>query len=97
VAVDHHNAATALIKLSQGQREHPQCAAVVLLDQPNSHWESGFREAGAQLIVTSLFELPLLARIARRQFARTEQPELDWRAAIKSRMPWSRQESNPRH
>ena len=62
----------------------------MLLAEPNHVLELGFREAGAQLVVGSLFTLPLLVRLAKRHCALIEPPELDWREAIAARMPWSR-------
>ena len=67
VAVTDANAADVLLKLSQWQRGDPNCATAALLDNANADLELGLREAGAQLVIASLFELPLLAQLVRRQ------------------------------
>ena len=67
VAVTNANAADALLKLSSWQNDYPACITAALLDNPDSELELGLREAGAQLVVFSLFELPLLARLVTRQ------------------------------
>jgi hypothetical protein len=69
VAVAGASAAEALLKLSDWQRDYPDCAAAVLLDDANGELELALREAGAQLVITSLFELPLLARLVQRHAA----------------------------
>ena len=67
VAVTDANAADVLLKLSQWQRGDTNCVTAALLDNANADLELGLREAGAQLVVASFFELPLLARLMRRQ------------------------------
>lgn len=66
IAVDINNAANVLLRLSKWSREHPEYATAVLLDKPEPELEPGFREAGAQIVISSLFELPKLVRVARR-------------------------------
>lgn len=70
VAVDLSNAANVLLKLSSWSRAHPANATAVLLDKPEPDLELGLREAGAQLVVSSLFALPALIGLARRQLER---------------------------
>jgi hypothetical protein len=67
VAVSDANAANVLLKLSDWQRDYPDTTAAVLLDESNAELELGLREVGAQLVIVSLFELPMLARFVKRQ------------------------------
>jgi len=69
VAITDANAADALLKLWNWRNNYPGCTAAVLLDNPNPELELGLREAGAQLVISSLFALPMLARLVRRQLA----------------------------
>jgi hypothetical protein len=69
VAVTDANAADALLKLSAWRNDYPACTTVVLVDNPDPELELGLREAGAQLVISSLFELPMLARLMKRQLA----------------------------
>jgi hypothetical protein len=69
VAITDANAADALLKLSNWRNDYPACTAAVLLDNPDPELELGLREAGAQLVISSLFELPMLARFVKRQLA----------------------------
>lgn len=66
-AVTDANAADLLLRLAQWRREYPQCATAALLDRADNDYELALREAGAQIVLSSLFELPQLARFARRR------------------------------
>jgi hypothetical protein len=66
VAVTPANAAELLLKLSQWQRDDPALTAAALLDHVEDDFELALRESGVQLVLTSLFELPKLARLAHR-------------------------------
>ena len=68
LAVDETNAATALRQLSTWQRLYRDCVTAVLIDQCDDEWECGFREASAQFVSDSLFELPQLVRLAAGDF-----------------------------
>jgi hypothetical protein len=65
VAVTEANAGDSLLRLAQWQRNHPPCVAAALLDRADDDLELALREAGAQLVLTSLFELPRFAHLAR--------------------------------
>lgn len=69
VAVTQANAADVLLKIWDWQRKYPASATAIFLDDPDTELELGLREAGAQLVITSLFKLPLLARLVRKQLA----------------------------
>lgn len=69
VALTDANAADVLLKLSDWQRDYPACAAAVLLNEADPELDLGLREAGAQLVLSSLFELTMLARLVRRRLA----------------------------
>lgn len=71
VTVTHANAADVLLRLAQWQRECPECVTAALLDHVGDDLEVALREAGAQIILTSLFELTQLARLAHRRNAHT--------------------------
>jgi hypothetical protein len=77
-----------LNRLVQWRRDFPAATTAVLLDESSDVLELGFREAGAQLVISSLFDLILLARVAERHLAQVEAPEADWREAIMARMPF---------
>lgn len=64
VAVNDANSADVLLRLAQWQCGCLECVAAALLDHVDDDLELALREAGAQIIVTSLFELPQLARFA---------------------------------
>jgi len=66
VAIRNDNAAAALLKLAQWQRDYPASAVAALMDHVDEDLELALRESGAQVVLTSLFELPQLARIAHR-------------------------------
>jgi hypothetical protein len=87
-AVNGGNAAATLNRLMQWRRDFPAATTAVLLDGPSPGLETGFREARAQLVITSLFALPMLVRLAKRHLALVEAPEVDWREAVMARMPW---------
>jgi hypothetical protein len=72
VAVDASSAAPALLKIAHWRDEFPSVTSVVLLDQPNPDLNLALREAGAQLVIDTLFDLPLLARMAERHAASLE-------------------------
>jgi hypothetical protein len=67
VAVTDVNSADALLRLAQWQRTCPDCVSAALLDYVEDDLELALREAGAQIILTSLFELPQIARLAHRR------------------------------
>ena len=83
------SAASTLLRIAQWQREFPCVASAVLLDAPNRELELGFREAGAQLVIASLFELPLVINMAKRHLAGVEPTRPDWQVAITARLPWA--------
>jgi len=66
VAVTHANAADVLLRLAQWQRGCPKCVTAALLDHVEDDLDLALREAGAQIIITSLFELTQLSRLAHR-------------------------------
>jgi hypothetical protein len=67
VAGTDANAADLLLRLARWQRAYPQCATAALLDRAEDDYELALREAGAQVVIHSLFELPQLAQLARRR------------------------------
>lgn len=69
VAVSRGNVTDVLLKLAQWQRDYPASASAVLLERFDDDVELALREAGAQMILTSLFELPQLAGLALRMDA----------------------------
>jgi hypothetical protein len=71
IAVTPANSADVLLKLGQWQQNFPECVTAALLDHVEADLELALREAGAQIILTSLFELPQLARVAQRWKAST--------------------------
>jgi hypothetical protein len=66
VAASVESGAAVVLKLSQWQREFPHATVVILLDRPDADFDLALREVGAQLVVDTLFDLPLLARMAAR-------------------------------
>jgi len=88
VAATAENAASALPRLGEWSRDFPAASFAILADEEDNDLELAFREAGAQLVLTSVFELPVVAAMARRHFAQVRPPQLDWREAIEARMPW---------
>jgi len=88
VATNESKVAALLERLGQWRRDFPAITTAVLLDAPNDELELGFREAGAQLVIASLFDLLLVVRLAERHFAHVEEPVRDWREAVMARMPW---------
>lgn len=89
VAATPITATTTLLRLAQWQCGFPLIASAVLLDEPNRELELGFREAGAQLVIASLFELPLVINMAKRHLAGIEPTRPDWQNAITARLPWA--------
>ena len=69
VAVTNANAGGVLLRLARWQRDYPTCLTATLLDELDDDFELALREAGAQLVIGSLFELPRLARLAHRRKA----------------------------
>jgi DNA-binding NtrC family response regulator len=47
------------------------------------------REAGVIDVIASVLEIPRLARLARRKFILTPQPEVSLRESVFQRMPWA--------
>jgi hypothetical protein len=65
VAVTDANAGDSLLRLAQWQRDYPSCVTAALLDRADDDLELALREAGAQMVLTSLFELPRFGQLAR--------------------------------
>jgi hypothetical protein len=97
IAVSAHanNATAALDRLAHWRRDYPQATIAILLDDPHDTLEIGFREAGAELVIAGLFDLPLVIRLAKRHLAQVDAPELDWREAVMARMPWPAARQSP--
>lgn len=89
VAATPSIAIATLLRLAEWQQKFPRAATVVLLDTPNPEMEIGFREAGAQLVIASLYELPLVISMANRHLAGIEPTRPEWQVAITARLLWS--------
>jgi hypothetical protein len=77
-----------LIALSQWQTLFPDAASAVFLNQADPEREHHFREAGVQLVIDHIGQLPRLIQMAKRHLAQAPPQELDWREAIHARLPW---------
>src|SRR4051812_17000675 len=77
IAASELNAGNALQHLDRWRRDFPLSASAVLLDAPMPALELGFREAGAQLVVRGLFELPLVICMAQRHLAQVKAPAME--------------------
>lgn len=84
-AIDHSE---KFIALSHWQTLFSHAAIAVLIDPADQEREYHFREAGAQVVIDRLEQLPQLLRMAKRHLAEAPSQELDWREAIHARLPW---------
>ncbi len=77
-----------LAAIGQGVRTFPRVTWIVYGDHEIMPRQSLFYAAGAQLVLHSLAEIRLLARLAKRHFRRIPRPELSLSESIQSRLPW---------
>lgn len=83
-----NRAAQFITTIARWRQLFPQAAFAILCDEPNPDFDLGVREAGVQLVIHSLFELPLLIGMAQRHAEAVPPVELGWREAIEARLPW---------
>lgn len=79
----------AAAELARIVRNYPLAAFATLLDLYDTEADLAFREAGAQLVITSLLELPAVIRMARRHAELAPSARLSFREAVAARMPWA--------
>jgi hypothetical protein len=79
----------AALELANLQRRFPAAGFAALMDDADPTAELAWYEAGAQLVVTSLFDLPPVIRMARRHGESVAFPRLGFEESLQAKMPWS--------
>ena len=90
LVVTRENCHTMLTALATGVQKHAAAIWTVFTAAGlPAQRADAFYTAGAQLLIPSYAEIPLLARLAQRQFRRIAVPGLSLAESIQQQLPWS--------
>jgi hypothetical protein len=91
IEVTATNLEAVLLCLARVQERYPRAAAVCLLMTDAQDAAALVREAGAIDAISSVLDLPRVARLAQRQLAATPKQETSFQDFVAEQMPWPAQ------